>query len=227
MPTAKVVQIGSEGELAFRRLEPILDRMRQITAGAKLEVAKEYDALKSHSERATFEHLMYEKYGYSKKRLLALARVGREFPARKKILQRNAGIPIDETNIEVMRCIVDMKDDELRLAAKAGLFKAAVSKRDIITYRQTGKLPTKFVKHVTKTELQKIQSLMADAKSHIDRASLRVADITAIMEDNDIANAKGKEATALISSFEKLCTKMATANPVTSKRAFQILRGEA
>ena len=114
----------------------------------------------------------------------------------------------------------------LKAAATAGVFDAPITTRELELMRKTGALPTETVKRVL-TELQKIKSLMADAKSQIDRASLRIAGITAIMEDNDIANAKGKEATALISSFEKLCTKIATANPVTSKRAFQILRGEA
>ena len=79
----------------------------------------------------------------------------------------------------------------------------------------------------TVTDLQKIKALMVRANVQIKQASIAIASITAIMEEAGITNAKGYEATALVRSFEKLCTKMATANPETSERAFQILRGEA
>ena len=79
----------------------------------------------------------------------------------------------------------------------------------------------------TVTDLQKIKALMVRADFHIRQASFAIASITAIMEKGGITSARGKEATVLIRSFEKLCTKFATANPETSERAFQILRGEA
>ena len=79
----------------------------------------------------------------------------------------------------------------------------------------------------TVTDLQKIKALMVRADGQIRKASLAIASITAIMEEAGITNAKGYEATVLVRSFEKLCTKMATANPETSERAFAILRGEA
>ena len=68
---------------------------------------------------------------------------------------------------------------------------------------------------------------MVHAEDHMRKASLDIGKIAALMYDSGITDAKGKEATALVKTFEKLCTEVASVNPITSKRAFQILRGEA
>jgi len=93
--------------------------------------------------------------------------------------------------------------------------------------RKTGQLPTDLVKHVAKTELQKLREHMQAAAKQLDQFSISMDRITRIMHDEEITNAKGQASTALVVAFERACTQMASVNPATSKRAFAILRGAA
>ena len=218
-----VVQI-STADAAFKRVKPLLDRLRDDLKAAAGIVAREYDALPK-SERAEFADKVTEEYGWSRDRLQTFARIGREFPGKKKIIETRAGAcSIDETNTEVLGQIVSMPDEQLIQAAEAGLFSIGVSKRQIIHYRKTGQLPAAAPKTKPTTDLGKIRALMVHAELLANKLSLKIGEITSIMEDSNITDAKGREATALIRAFERLCTKMATANPTTSKRAFEMLR---
>ena len=227
MSTANVIQIGSEGERAFERVRPLLDALRGNIKEVADRVSKEYDKLPK-LEKAVFAERVKEEYGWSRDRLSTFARIGREFPEKKKIISSsNSTAKIDETSTIVMEEIVRTSDKDLRIAVNAGLFENKITGEDIRRFRRTGQLPQSNQPKKPKTDLQKIKSLMVDVEHHMKKASLGISSITAIMYDAEITNAKGREATALIQTFEKLCTNMATANPQTSKRAFAILRGEA
>ena len=226
MSIANVIQIGSGRERAYERVRPLLETLKDNIRVAASAVSKEYDKLPK-LEKAVFAQRVKEEYGWSRDRLSTFARIGREFPKKKALISSsNSTAKIDETSTIVMEEIVRTPDKYLRIAVDAGLFENKITGEAIRRFRRTGQLPQPKQPKKPKTDLEKIKSLMVDAEHHMKRASLRIADITAIMEDSGITDAKGKEATALINAFEKLCTKMATANPKTSKRAFAILRGQ-
>jgi hypothetical protein len=159
--------------------------------------------------------------------MLQFAKVGREFPAKQKLLGQ--AVNLDVLGIEHLSEIVQTPDATLKKAAKAGMFqRKEISKRDIRKLRQTGAVPVDKPKKITEEPPPKqIKYAMANAEIHMERAGRDLARILNLMEANDIAQVKGHEPRRLVEAFEKLCAQMAAASPKTSKRAFQILRGEA
>ncbi len=227
MTTGKlnVVSIAT-ADAAFRRVKPLLDQLRDNTKEAASVVAKEYGPLPK-LEKAAFAEKVKAEYGWSQERLKTFAQIGREFPDKQALISRSStSAKIDDLDPGHMQQIIQIDNGLLKKAAKQGMFDRPVSVSQIKHLRKTGQVPRPPTKPHPKTDIQKIKSLLVDAEQHMKRASLNIGEITAIMYDADISDAKGREATALIQAFEKLCTKMATANPVTSKRAFAILRGE-
>ncbi|MCP5014712.1 MAG: hypothetical protein GY938_05435 [Ketobacter sp.] len=213
---------------AFSRVKPLLDRLRHDLKAAANIVAKEYDALPK-LEKADFADRVRKTYGWSQRRLNDFALIGRRLPEKEKVISMRApAVKLDRSNTELMHEIVKTDDKLLAKAADKGMFDETVSARDVHRLRTKGMLPSDVKPIPTpKTDLQKIKAWMVDAEHHINRASLDIGKITSLMLDAEIHDAKGREATSLINAFEKLCTKMATANPVTSKRAFAILKGDA
>lgn len=228
MATAKAVEVqGATADQAFRRCKPLLDRLRDDIKKAAEIVAKEYEALPK-LEKSAFADRIKGEYGWSQDRLGRFARIGRDFPKKKELISSvSRTAKIDDLDTKHMELISGVDDSLLKKAASAGMFDKPVTTREIETLRKTGRIPEDKPKAKPTTDLQKVRALMEDAEGHIRRASLSVGKIVSIMYDADITDAKGKEATALIQAFEKLCTEMASANPKTSKRAFAILRGEA
>ncbi len=185
-------------------------------------VGKEYRGLPK-GERQIF----CQKLGWSQGRIQAFAKVGEKFPAKQKVItSRRRDVCMDDLGVEHMLEISQTPDKTLEAAADAGMFDKPVSKRDIIRLRKTGQILKAKSEPIPKTDIEELRALMVRAENRMRKTSLAIASITALMEDAGIRDARGKEATALIKAFEKLCTKMATANPKTSARAFAILRGE-
>ena len=211
MSTGKAVSHTAKD--AFKRVKPLLDVLKQDIRKAATIVSKEYDSLPK-LEKKDFAAKIQAEYGWSRDRLSIFARIGREFPKKAKLISSSpATTKLEDFGSEHMAEIMRTPDKK-------------VSKRDIRSLRQTGKIP---VVHVVKpkNDLDKIRVLMVHAEDHMRKASLDIGKIAALMYDSGITDAKGKEATALVKTFEKLCTEVASVNPITSKRAFQILRGEA
>lgn len=227
MSTAKAVAVqGAAADQAFRRVKPLLDQLKNNIKKASELVAKEYAAL-PRLEKAAFAQRVQTEYGWSRDRLSTFARIGREGPKKLRVISSRApATKIDDLDVTVMEEIVATPDSTLKAAADAGMFDKPVTHRQIRNLRKTGRIPEDKPKPAS-TPLTKIRSLMADAENHMKKACWDIDRITSIMEDEGITDAKGKEATALVQTFQKLCTSMATANPETSKRAFAILRGEA
>jgi len=210
---------------AFKRVKPLLDLLRKDIRKAAAIVSKEYSSLPK-MEKTDFADKVQAEYGWSQNRLQRFARIDREFPAKARLISAaHAPSKLSDISTETMHQIVQTPDTLLKKASVAGMFAKAVTRNQVEALRKTGQLP-KQSKAQPKTDLQKIRSWMVDAENHINRASLDIGKITSLMLDSKVRDAKGREATALILAFEKLCTKMATANPVTSKRAFAILKGE-
>ena len=226
MATAKIIQM-SAADSAFDRVRPLLDQLRNDIRAAADAVAKEYDALPAEHKK-DFADMVQQRYGWSHSRLSTFAVIGRRAPKKLQVI-RNAAprSEVDASNTELLHELSKTDDSVLRGAAGAGMFDRPVSARDVHRLRTKGMLPSEPSKRPSaKTDLDRIKASMVKADNYINRASLEISNITSIMYDAGITDAKGREATALIKSFEKLCTKIATANPATSKRAFQILRGE-
>lgn len=224
MSTGKAVSHTAKD--AFKRVKPLLDVLKQDIRKAATIVSKEYDSLPK-LEKKDFAAKIQAEYGWSRDRLSIFARIGREFPKKAKLISSSpATTKLEDFGSEHMAEIMRTPDKLLKKAADEGMFSKKVSKRDIRSLRQTGKIP---VVHVVKpkNDLDKIRVLMVHAEDHMRKASLDIGKIAALMYDSGITDAKGKEATALVKTFEKLCTEVASVNPITSKRAFQILRGEA
>lgn len=221
--TANVVQIHT-ADAAFKRVKPLLDQLRDNIQAAAQACGDEYNALPD-SEKAAFAEKISKTYGWSQRRLQDFAKIQKQLPKKQRIISTLTSAPKQDFSTGVADELIKVDDKLLEKAARRGMFDREVSVRDIRKLRQTGQIPSP-KKAAPKTDLDKIKKLMVDADYHMRMASLKIGDITAIMEDTGIRDAKGREATALVKSFEKLCTKMATANPATSKRAFQILRGE-
>lgn len=228
MSTAKsnVVQI-STADAAFKRVKPVLDRLQDNIKEARRVVGREYIAL-ADNEKKSFRGQLADEYGWSDRRILEFARIEEKLDGKISVIDRGAArrTPLDELSTRTLSQICGTPDEILAKGAKAGLFDKPVTSEDIKRFRRTGKVQKAIVNKAAKTDLGKIRAAMILAESHITKASLKIGEITSIMEDAGIADAKGREATALVKSFEKLCIKMATANPETSKRAFAILRGE-
>ena len=220
---AKVIDLNTV-DVAFDRVKPLLDSLRDNLKAAAEAVGSEYDKLPD-SEKPAFAKKVQAEYGWSRKRLGDFAKISRQLPEKQEIIW--GGAPPTDFTIDQSNEIVRTPDALLREAAKQGMFDEKVSTRQIRELRRTGKVPVKVEPPRPTTDLQRIKVLMGDADSHICKASLKVGEILAIMEDSGITDAQGPAAKSLIQSFEKLCTKMAAANPSTSKRAFAILRGEA
>ena len=228
MTTVKrdIVEI-STGDQAFERIEPILDRLVNNMKEARRVIGREYAELRD-DQKKLFRERITKKYGWSDDRILKFARIEKRLPNKLRIINSTGArtTPLDELSTRTLTAICDTPDKDLKLGAKAGLFENAVTSEDIKRFRNTGAIPRKPVIEKPKTDLQKIRGFMEGARKDMDHASLKIGSITNLMQSSNITDAKGKEATALIQAFERLCTKMATANPVTSKRAFAILRGE-
>ena len=226
MPTTKtnVITIGSEGERAYERVRPFLEEAKKTVTKAVLAIAEEFQKIKAETEKRVF----CDKLGWSRNRVSEFVTAAKRLPEKQRVLGLDASSRIYDFDIQHLVEIGKTPNKTLKAAVAAGMFDVDKTVRvgDIRRLRNTGQIPQEQTKPASKTDFQKIKSLMDRAETHIRKASLNIAEITAIMEGAGITNAKGKEATALIKSFEKLCTKMATANPETSKRAFQILRGE-
>ncbi len=228
MATSKsnVVQIAT-ADAAFKRVKPLLDRLRDDIKAAADVVSREYDALPK-LEKTGFAEQVENEYGWSRDRLSTFARIGRDFPEKAKLISsRSSAIKIDETSTNVMTQIVRTSDEDLIKARDAGMFDVKVSGDDIRRFRKTGQLPKVKETPAPKTDLQKIRAEMERATQHMQSARKCISNILAIMETCNVHDAKGRQATALIKEFEKLCTEMAAANPTTSERSFKILRGEA
>lgn len=214
-------------DAAFKRVKPVLDNLNVNIKEARRVVGREYRAL-DDGQKKNFRKKISTQYGWSDDRVVAFARIEKKIESKKKIIQGGGAriTPLDELSTRTLTAICDTPDETLATATRAGLFKKPVTSEDIKRFRKTGQLPQPKTKRIAKTDLDKIRAAMVVAESHIRKASLKIGEITSIMYDADISEAKGREATALVKSFEKLCTKMATANPATSRRAFAILRGE-
>jgi len=218
-----VVQI-STADAAFKRVKPLLDKLKDNLWAVARVIAREYDVLPK-LEKKTFAERVQHEYGWGKSALAEYAQIGREFESKKKVIASAAADPkLDETSKKVMLEISRTPDATLKAAARAGMFDNKVSEYDIARFRKTGQLPRPKIASKPKTDLDKIRTAMVAAEIYITKASLKIGEITSIMEDGNITDAKGRETTALIRAFERLCTKMATANPTTSKRAFEMIR---
>lgn len=229
MTKTNIVPIGStsEGERAYERVRPLLEKLRDDIREVAAIVSNEYCQLPKLA-KAVFADKVKEDYGWSQSRLTTFAQIGRDFPKKQRLISRSAPSgKIDDLNMEIMREIVSTPDALLQTAAKQGMFDEPVTSREIRKLRKTGQIPRPAEKAQPQTDLQKIRALMVGAEHHMKRASLNISEITAIMRDAEITDAKGREATALVQTFEKLCLEISAANPKTSKRAFAILRGEA
>jgi hypothetical protein len=71
------------------------------------------------------------------------------------------------------------------------MFDRPVSKRDVARYRKTGAVPEPKSTE-PKTDLEKIQALMVRATTDMRSASYKISDITALMSDSNITDAKGR-----------------------------------
>ena len=221
-----VAKRGLRGYQAAKRVRPVLEAGMKGLIKASLAIGKEWDKLTDPDDQKTF----LEELGLSETRVRTYAKIGREYPAKRKLLGQK--INADVLGIEHMREIVDTPDTTLKKAAKAGMFeRPAVPKRDIQKLRQTGQVPapkpTKPVVVKPPTPAQRIKTAMGNAEYHLERAGRDLAAILNVMEANNITQVRGPEARRLVKAFERLCAQMAAASPETSERAFQILRGEA
>lgn len=223
MATAKAVALnGSLGEQAYERVRPLIEKAKKNVTEALIAIGSEYAALPD-AEKDVF----CKRLGWSMNRVAEFATAAKRLPNIQKILGHERSCRIEDFDMQHIVELGRTPEKMIRLAADAGMFDKPVTQRDIITLRKTGRIPEDKPKAKPQTDLQKIRALMVDAEGHMTRAALAVGKIVTIMYDSGITDAKGKEATALIQAFEKLCTEMASANPTTSKRAFAILRGEA
>ena len=76
-------------------------------------------------------------------------------------------------------------------------------------------------------DIVRIKESMITATKHLEAASRKIDQLQVLMDENDIndiVEIGGMKAHALSQSFLKCCVKIATANPRTSKRAFEMLR---
>lgn len=72
--------------------------------------------------------------------------------------------------------------------------------------------------------LQQIIQCQIKATKHIEAVNRKLDQMSQMMEETEITKVSGLEVHSLSNSFLKLCTKMATINPTTSERAFEMLR---
>lgn len=224
MTTSKSLQ--GTAEQAFSKVKPMLDTLKKDIRTAADIVSKEYDSLPK-LEKSKFAAKVQAEYGWSRDRLSTFARIGREFPKKAKLLSSSSTTTkLDGFDTGHMEEIVRTPDSLLEKAASEGMFDRQVSVKQIESLRKTGRIPAVQTTK-PKTDLEKIRKLLSDADNHVRKAAIDVGKIASLMYDSGITDAKGKEATAFIKSFEKLCTEVASVNPTTSKRAFEILRGEA
>lgn len=71
---------------------------------------------------------------------------------------------------------------------------------------------------------QQIVELQVKATKHLEAAVRKLDQIQQLMDEKNITEISGMEVRSLTTAFLKACTQMATANPKTSKRAFEMLR---
>jgi hypothetical protein len=220
----QVVSIGATGEREGRRILKVRERTLGGLLTYAMEISKSWQRLSGCAEQDRLRFL--EITDLSRSRIQQYVKVDKLFPAKQKLMG-NANIEI--LGIEHLSEIVQTPDATLKLAAKAGMFQRnAIPKRDIRKLRQTGQVPVEKPKKITEEPPPKqIKYAMANAEVHMERAGRDLARILNLMEANDIVQVKGHEPRRLVKAFEKLCAQMAAASPKTSKRAFQILRGEA
>jgi hypothetical protein len=217
---------------AFKKVKPIIDSSRKTHQQMLFAVGKEYRGL-SLAERKKFRVKVQNEYGWSKNYINKIEATTKKAPKKLEVIRAVSGAEIktsdnSEVGLRHLEVIAATPEVTLKKAAKAGMFDEGVTVKELKTLQTTGKVPAKKPeKKKAKTDLQKVRAHMKLATKEIDNAVNHMSDILMIMEDSNITDAKGREATALISSFEKLCTKFAAANPITSARAFKILRGEA
>lgn len=216
---------------AFNRVSPLIGKHKKASKKLFYLIGNEYKRLPK-SERAAFSEKIYKKHGWTRNYVQVLAASAEELPNKLHVIEMVSKTPLKTKDssgggFSHLITIAGIEEKSLKEAAEKGMFDKPVSVADLRYLKRTGCIPQKKLPTKAQTDLQKIRGHMEQTTTHIDKAINHMSDILHIMETSNITDAKGKEATKLIQSFEKLCTKMAAANPATSKRAFQILRGEA
>ena len=221
---ANVVQIGSEGERAYERVRPLLEKLKDDIRAAADAVSKEYDKLPK-LEKAVFAARVKEEYGWSRDRLSTFARIGREFPEKKKIISSsNSTAKIDETSTIVMEEIVRTSDKSLRIAADAGLFENKVTGEVIRRFRRTGQLPRE--KSPSKTGIAAAQDDLEKAYEKLKGAAVNLHSLVYFMQKHNATQASGLDAFKLVSAIEGIADAISEFDVETRTRAIEIIQGK-
>ena len=226
MSTAKsnVVEIGSEGERAYQRVQPLLEKLKDDIRAAADAVSKAYDKLPK-LEKAVFAERVKEEYGWSRDRLSTFARIGREFPKKKALISSsNSTAKIDETSTIVMEEIVRTPDKSLRIAVDAGLFENKITGEDIRRFRRTGQLPRE--KSTPKTGIAAAQDDLEKAYEKLNGAAVNLHSLVYFMRKHNATQASGLDAFKLLTAIESIAAAINEFDDETRTRAVEIIEGK-